>query len=89
MALGATPGRVMRSMMAQVLAIILAGLGCGFAAAWLMSSSMSKLVYGIVPRDSLTFAASSTLLVIIAVAASFVPLLRIAKLDPTVLLRAE
>lgn len=89
MALGATPGRVMSSMMAQVFAIIIAGLGCGFAAAWLMSSSMSKLVYGIVPRDSLTFAASSTLLVVIAVAASFVPLLRIAKLDPTVLLRAE
>jgi putative ABC transport system permease protein len=89
MALGATPGRVMSSMMSQVLAIILAGLGCGFAAAWLLSSSMSKLVYGIVPRDSVTFATSSTLLVVIAMAASFVPLLRIAKLDPTVLLRAE
>jgi predicted permease len=89
MALGATPGRVISSMMAQVLAIIIAGLGCGFAAAWLMSSSMSKLVYGIVARDSLTFAASSTLLAVVAVTASFVPLMRIAKLDPTVLLRAE
>ncbi len=89
MALGATPGRVMGSMMARVLAIIVAGLGCGFAAAWLMSASMSKLIYGIVPRDSVTFAVSSAVLVAIAVASSFIPLTRIAKLDPTVLLRAE
>jgi putative ABC transport system permease protein len=89
MALGATPGRVMSSMMTQALAIILGGLGCGFAAAWLISTSMSKLIYGIVPRDAVTFTASSTLLVLIAIVASFVPLRRISKLDPTVLLKAE
>ena len=88
-ALGATPGRVMGSMMVRVLLIILAGLGCGFLAAWLMSAPMSRLVYGIVPRDSVTFAASSALLVLIALASSFLPLTRIAKLDPSVLLRAE
>ena len=89
MALGATPGRVMSSMMTQALAIILGGLGCGFAAAWLISTSMSKLIYGIVPRDAVTFTASSTLLVLIAIVASFIPLRRISKLDPTVLLKAE
>jgi ABC-type antimicrobial peptide transport system permease subunit len=89
MALGATPGRVMGSMMARVIAIVVGGLGCGFAAAWIMSASMSKLIYGIVPRDSVTFATSSALLVVIAITSSFIPLTRIAKLDPTVLLRAE
>ncbi|MGC2110908.1 MAG: ABC transporter permease [Candidatus Korobacteraceae bacterium] len=88
-ALGATPGGVMGSMMARVLAIMAAGLGCGFVAAWLMSAPMSNLIYGIVPRDSVTFAASSALLMIIAATSSFIPLTRIAKLDPTVLLRAE
>jgi ABC-type antimicrobial peptide transport system permease subunit len=89
MALGATPGRVMSSMMVRAIAIVVAGLGCGFAAAWIMSTLMSKLIYGIVPRDSLTFAASSALLVVIAIASSLLPLTRIAKLDTTVLLRAE
>ena len=89
MALGATPRRVMSSMMARVLAIIIAGLGCGFAIAWLISGSMSKLIFGILPRDSVTFAASSALLVLTAMAASFLPLTRISKLDPTVLLKVE
>jgi putative ABC transport system permease protein len=89
MALGATPRRVMGSMMARVCAIIAGGLGCGFGAAWLMSAPMSKLIYGVLPRDSTTFAASSLLLVLIAATSSFIPLTRIAKLDPTELLKAE
>ena len=36
--------------------------------------SMSKLIYGILPRDSVTFAASSAVLVVIAMAASLLPL---------------
>ena len=59
MALGATPGRVMSSMLGRVLLIIVAGLGCGFAVAWLMSATMSRLIYGILPRDPVTFAVSS------------------------------
>ena len=89
MALGATPGRVMGAMMARVVVIIVAGLGFGAAVAWLMSAPMSKLVYGILPRDSVTFAASAVLLSSVALASSFLPLTRIAKLDPTVLLRSE
>ncbi len=88
-ALGATPGRVMGGMMTRVLIIILGGLGCGFGVAWLISASMSKLIYGILPRDSLTFTASSVLLALTALGSSFIPLTRIAKVDPTVLLRAE
>ena len=89
LALGATPHRVIGSMMRQVLAIVVAGLGVGCAVAWMMSASMSRLLYGVVPRDSLTFALSSALLVAVAMASSFVPLTRIAKLDPTLLLKVE
>jgi ABC-type antimicrobial peptide transport system permease subunit len=89
LALGATPGAVIRSMMKQLLAIVAAGLGAGFAAAWAVSTSMSHLIFGVAPRDFVTFTASSALLVTVAVASSFVPLTRIAKLDPVVLLRAE
>lgn len=88
-ALGATPHKVMGSMMTRVLAIVIAGLGCGFGVAWLMAAPMSKLIYGIVPRDAVTFTLSSLLLVLVAIASSFIPLTRIARLDPSVLLRAE
>ncbi len=89
LALGATPRGLIGSMMGQILAIVVAGLGFGFAVAWMMSTSMSRLIYGVVPRDSLTFAASSALLVAVAMTSSFVPLTRIAKLDPTLLMKVE
>jgi putative ABC transport system permease protein len=89
LALGATPGTVIRSMMGQVFALIVLGLGTGFAAAWLMSTSMSHVIFGVGPRDSTTFVASLALLVAVAAASSFVPLTRIARLDPVVLLRTE
>jgi putative ABC transport system permease protein len=89
LALGATPNIVIWSMMRQVLVLMAVGLGAGFGAAWLMSTLMSSVIFGIAPRDSLTFAASSALLIVVTAASSFVPLKRIAKLDPVVLLRAE
>jgi putative ABC transport system permease protein len=89
LALGATPGKLMSAMLGRLLAIIAVGMGCGFLVSWLMSGSMSKLVYGILPRDFATFAASSVLLTLVAGASSFIPLTRITKLDPTMLLRAE
>jgi putative ABC transport system permease protein len=89
LALGATPGTVILAMMKQVLVLMTVGLGAGFGAAWVMSTSMSHLIAGIAPRDAVTFAGSSALLIAVTTASSFVPLTRIARLDPVVLLRAE
>ena len=76
-------------MMRQVLTLIIAGLGAGSGIAWLFSSSMSGVIFGVGPRDSVTFAGSSALLVAVAIASSFVPLTRVTKLDPVLLLKAE
>jgi putative ABC transport system permease protein len=89
LAVGATPGTVILSMMKQVSVLMAIGLGVGFGAAWVMSTSMLHIISGITPRDTITFTASSVLLIAVAAASSFVPLTRIAKLDPVVLLRAE
>ncbi len=89
LALGATPSNVIRSMMKQVLVLTSIGLAAGFGAAWAMSTSMSSVIAGIAPRDSVTFAASSALLLAVAMASSLVPLQRIAKLDPVELLKTE
>jgi putative ABC transport system permease protein len=89
LALGATPGAVIRSMMKQVLATTTIGLAVGFAAAWAMSTSMSSVISGITPRDGMTFAVSSLLLLTVAMASGFVPLKQIARLDPVVLLKTE
>jgi predicted permease len=89
LAMGATASRVIGAMMHQALILIGAGLVAGFAIAWIFATSMSGVIFGVGPRDSVTFAASSALLLMVAAASSFVPLMRVAKLDPVVLLRAE
>jgi putative ABC transport system permease protein len=89
LAVGATPGSVIRSMMKQMLGLITIGLGVGFCAAWLMSASISQIISGIAPRDAITYLGSAALLIAVAVASAFVPLMRITKLDPVLLLRAE
>jgi putative ABC transport system permease protein len=89
LAVGATPRSVILSMMKQVLVLMSIGLGAGFGAAWLMSAAMSHVISGVAPRDAITFALSSTLLIAVAAVSSFLPLTRIAKFDPVLLLRAE
>ena len=79
----------MGALMRQALALILAGLGSGLVVAWLMSAAMSRLVFGIAPRDILTFAVSAALLAAVAVVSSFVPLTRVTRLDPIAVLRAD
>jgi putative ABC transport system permease protein len=89
LALGAMPSTVIRSMMKQVLTVTTIGLAAGFGAAWAMSTFMSSVISGITPRDGITFAASSVLLIVVAMASGFVPLKQIARLDPVVLLKTE
>ena len=89
LAMGATPGSVILSMMKQVLSLMILGLGAGFCAAWMMSTSMSHIISGIAPRDLMTYAVSSALLIAVTAASALIPLSRIAKLDPVMLLRAE
>ena len=89
LAMGATPGSVVSSLIKQLLALTMVGLGGGFCAAWLMSTSVSHIISGIAPRDVVPYVASSALLIAVTLASAFLPLIRIAALDPVELLRAE
>jgi predicted permease len=89
LALGATPGAVMRAMFAKVAPAMFAGVGIGLAAAWWLSQSMDTIVVGVPVRDSLTFATSSVVLAATAVLFAVAPLTNISRLDPSTPLRAE
>jgi predicted permease len=82
LALGARPGNVKRMFVYR--GIMLAGIGIaiGVAVAAGITRWMSSLLFGVTPVDAATFAAAASVLVIAALAASYVPARRAAAVDP-------
>jgi len=89
LALGAAPYDVAAMIVRQGGVVALAGVGGGLAVALLSSRLLSSLLYGVSARDPLVFAATTTTLMAVAVAACWLPALRAARLSPIQALRAE
>jgi len=89
MALGAQPGDVVRLMLGQGLLLALAGVGLGVAGALAISRMLAGMLFGISATDWLTFAAVALTLTCVALAATYVPARRAARVDPLVALRYE
>ncbi len=89
MALGAARRDVVRLVIAEGAGIALAGAVLGVAASLVLTRVMASLLVGVSPRDPLTIAAGAGLLLVVAIAASFVPALRAARVEPLTALRAE
>jgi putative ABC transport system permease protein len=88
-ALGATRGSVLRLILHQQARMILVGSAAGLALATALSGVLSSLLYGVKPRDFVTFALSWIVLAAVALAASAAPALRATRTDPCVTLRYE
>jgi predicted permease len=89
LALGASPSDVLALVLRKGALLAGAGMVLGIPAALAISRLMRALLYGISPRDLTVFAGVPALLAIVALAASFIPAHRAAKVDPTVALRYE
>ena len=89
MALGAQPGTVERLVLRQGMVLTSIALVLGWPAAWMLSKLASSFLYGIQPHDAFTFAIVPPLLVMIALAACWIPARRAASVDPMQALRTE
>jgi ABC-type antimicrobial peptide transport system permease subunit len=88
-ALGAQPTDVLRSIMRQGMRMALIGVAIGSIAALGLTRLMSKLLYGVSTADPLVFLGVAALLVVMALAACFIPARRAMRVDPIVALRNE
>jgi macrolide transport system ATP-binding/permease protein len=89
MAIGATPGDILKMVLRQGLGIIAIGLLVGLAAAFAGTRLLADLFYGVKPSDPVTFAAVATLLLAVALLACWIPARRATRVSPTVALRFE
>ena len=89
MALGATGQRVVADVVRRGLLQAATGMLVGVPAALALSRFMEGLVFGVTPRDPLTFALLPVLLTAVAAAACYLPARRASRVDPVIAIRAE
>ncbi|HEY7545193.1 MAG TPA: FtsX-like permease family protein, partial [Blastocatellia bacterium] len=80
---------VLRMMVKQGMALALSGVTIGLGGALALTQLMKSLLYGVKPTDPLTFFVIALLLMIVALAACYIPARRAARVDPMIALRHE
>jgi ABC-type antimicrobial peptide transport system permease subunit len=89
MSLGAETGTILKMVLLQGLRLVACGAVLGLIAAFLAAQVLASQVYGIRPRDPLTFAVVTVLLVSVSLLACIVPARRASRVDPSDALRQE
>ncbi|HTS05088.1 MAG TPA: ABC transporter permease [Candidatus Eisenbacteria bacterium] len=89
LALGAKGGDVLQMVLRQGTKLALMGVAIGIAAALALTRLMTNVLFGVTAHDPLTFAAVSSLLIMIASLACYIPAHRATLVDPIVALRYE
>ena len=82
MALGASPRRVARSIVMESLVLAAAGGTIGIVGAAASSRFARTLLFGVAPQDPVTLVTAVAVLLVVVVAASWLPARRAALIDP-------
>jgi putative ABC transport system permease protein len=89
MALGAQQGEILRSVLGHGMGLAAIGVVIGITAAAALTRIMSSLLFGVQATDPATFLSVSVLLLLVAMAACYIPARRAIKVDPMLALRYE
>jgi ABC-type antimicrobial peptide transport system permease subunit len=94
-ALGAAGGDILKTVIAEGMAVVAVGLAIGLALSVALTRVLQSplfevgLLFGVDPTDPLTFAGITLLLAAVAGVACSIPARRAARVDPVVALRSE
>jgi putative ABC transport system permease protein len=89
LAVGATPGQVLVSVLRRTGAITTIGVIAGLVAAAAASRLVTAFLFGVDARDPATLVAATAVLATTAMLAGYFPAQRAARVDPVITLRAE
>ncbi len=89
MALGASPGVVMRMVLGHGRRLTLAGIAFGIAGAFAVSRLMQQALFEVDAADPLIYLAVSAMLLLVSECASWFPARRATKIDPVIAMRTE
>jgi putative ABC transport system permease protein len=88
-ALGAQRAEIIRLVATSGAQLALIGCGLGFVGAVASSRLMRSLLFDVSPVDPIVLISSSVVMLLLALAASSLPALRAAQIDPIQTLRGE
>src|SRR5215472_5962796 len=89
MALGADVGQIMNLVLRQVMCPVLVGGLVGVAGCAAVGGVLSSMLFGVSAHDPIAFVSVPLILLIVALAASYIPARRATHVDPMVALRYE
>jgi predicted permease len=89
LALGATAPQTIAGVIRPAILLSIAGIGAGLGLSLVAVRFLRAMLWGVRPTDPLTFAATSAVLLLVAVLATLAPALRILRMDPSQTLRSE
>ena len=88
-AIGASPGAVIRGILARSAGLTAAGIAIGLLATFASTRWLGSLLFGVSPLDPLILLAVSALVAGVSLLASFLPARRAAAVDPMLALRMD
>ena len=89
MALGAIPRQILAMVLREASSLSAAAIGLGVGASLLITRFVKSMLFGIAPSDPATVWGAAVLLLIVAVAASWIPARRAASVQPMEALRRD
>jgi predicted permease len=89
MALGATPGDVLRLVLRQGLGLATVGLVLGLIGAVIATRLLTSMLFKVKPTDLMTYVGVVAVLGVVSLAASYLPARRATKVDPLAALKYE
>jgi putative ABC transport system permease protein len=89
MALGARAGQVAFEVQRRGLMLVLGGLALGVVAALPLTQYLGTMLFRVSPRDPVILSGAAATLVVVSLAACWIPARRASRIDPAIALRNE